>query len=423
MSGFFGSTDGTRWGGLLKQAISNVETTFDSLREQNDTSLKQGHYDSDTMETETFIDPMTGAVTTMQRPKRPPIKNTTSMTLEKKTTARPPTTRSASSLPGSPSSDISARLAAVLQEKAATAHSPPSLPTMPEVSSLSVLPPSPALIQQETSETDLRLSSVKKSVSQDTSSTLTDTANVTDATTAATTTDATTTDVEDTTDTAVAKAVADTAVAEVISPTSPPSSSTSLEGGKILEQREKQLLQAMETIASLHDQLHQAQHSQETTQTLLNQVQVQLKAAQHSSPLTSSSSSSSLINKFTKKLESTIEELKQQMALKEEQVQGLLREGEKLSKNEFKHTTTIKKLRSEKIEVDKTVAEIQKKHEKSLLDLQEANAKITKTVEVEKRLQESIKVLSDMTEQQTKHINRLESEALLSKEQHTKTQI
>lgn len=44
MSGFFGSNDSTsRWGGLLKQAISNVETTFDSLLEQpqqNDTKGK-----------------------------------------------------------------------------------------------------------------------------------------------------------------------------------------------------------------------------------------------------------------------------------------------------------------------------------------------------------------------------------------------
>jgi hypothetical protein len=43
MSGFFGSsangnanneTATSRWGGLFKQAISNVETTFDSLLEQ-----------------------------------------------------------------------------------------------------------------------------------------------------------------------------------------------------------------------------------------------------------------------------------------------------------------------------------------------------------------------------------------------------
>lgn len=35
MSGFFGSNDTTsKWGGYLKQAINNVETTFDSLLEQ-----------------------------------------------------------------------------------------------------------------------------------------------------------------------------------------------------------------------------------------------------------------------------------------------------------------------------------------------------------------------------------------------------
>lgn len=42
MSGFFGSNESTsRWGGLLKQAISNVETTFDSLLEQPPTQQQQ----------------------------------------------------------------------------------------------------------------------------------------------------------------------------------------------------------------------------------------------------------------------------------------------------------------------------------------------------------------------------------------------
>lgn len=43
MSGFFGSNDSTsRWGGLLKQAISNVETTFDSLLEQPQQNATKG---------------------------------------------------------------------------------------------------------------------------------------------------------------------------------------------------------------------------------------------------------------------------------------------------------------------------------------------------------------------------------------------
>lgn len=42
MSGFFGSNDATsRWGGYFKQAISNVETTFDSLLEQPQTQQQQ----------------------------------------------------------------------------------------------------------------------------------------------------------------------------------------------------------------------------------------------------------------------------------------------------------------------------------------------------------------------------------------------
>ena len=53
MSGFFSSNDATsRWGGYFKQAISNVETTFDSLLEQppiqqqqqSTTNNKGNHY-------------------------------------------------------------------------------------------------------------------------------------------------------------------------------------------------------------------------------------------------------------------------------------------------------------------------------------------------------------------------------------------
>ncbi|KAG1075538.1 hypothetical protein G6F42_025605 [Rhizopus arrhizus] len=62
MSGFFGSNDATsRWGGYFKQAISNVETTFDSLLEQPQTQQQQQPSttakDKET-ETETYVDPI-----------------------------------------------------------------------------------------------------------------------------------------------------------------------------------------------------------------------------------------------------------------------------------------------------------------------------------------------------------------------------
>lgn len=60
--------------------------------------------------------------------------------------------------------------------------------------------------------------------------------------------------------------------------------------------------------------------------------------------------------------------------------------GEKLSKNELKHMTTIKKLRAEKTEVDKTIAEMQKKVDKASGDQVETNGKLAKMMEAEKKL-------------------------------------
>ncbi|KAG1262657.1 hypothetical protein G6F68_005773 [Rhizopus microsporus] len=66
MSGFFGSNDTTsKWGGYLKQAINNVETTFDSLLEQPPNQPKDAKND----ETETWLDPVTGMITTIEKKK------------------------------------------------------------------------------------------------------------------------------------------------------------------------------------------------------------------------------------------------------------------------------------------------------------------------------------------------------------------
>ena len=53
MSGFFGSSEPTRWGGLLKQAISNVETTFDTLLEQQENQSNNASPSSTTTTTTT----------------------------------------------------------------------------------------------------------------------------------------------------------------------------------------------------------------------------------------------------------------------------------------------------------------------------------------------------------------------------------
>lgn len=61
--------------------------------------------------------------------------------------------------------------------------------------------------------------------------------------------------------------------------------------------------------------------------------------------------------------------------------------GEKLSKNELKQTTTIKRLRAEKQEIEKYMTELQKKLDKTISDLNESNTKSKRTMESEKRAQ------------------------------------
>lgn len=158
------------------------------------------------------------------------------------------------------------------------------------------------------------------------------------------------------------------------------------EGWKgLLDQREKQLLQAMETIAKLHDQIHQL--GEEATE---NEARWQSQM----------------------KPDAALEELKRQLAAKDEQIEGLLREGEKLSKVELKHSTTIKRLRQEKAEQEKAMAELTKRWEKATQEGTQAAEKVAKRAETERRLQESVQLLTDLSEQQTKHINKLESDKL-----------
>lgn len=183
---------------------------------------------------------------------------------------------------------------------------------------------------------------------------------------------------------------------------------------RILEQRETQLLQAMENIAKLHDQIHQIQ---EDADTKLRSTLQQLENAQ------ANTSSPANLTKTIKRLEASLDDLKKQMVSKEDKIQGLMLEGEKLSKVELRHSTLIKKLRLEKTEADKSLLDQTKKLEKAMADLSQASEKGTKQSETEKRLQDSVKLLSDLSEQQTKHINKLESEKISTTKKSSETEL
>lgn len=382
-------------------------------------------------ETETYVDPISGMVTTIERPKP--------KTIEKKQDEQPITkpleTRS--------SSDLSSRLAAVMAEKAKRPDASPrqqssnsivdkkdeialgNAPILAEkTQENAVLVDTDEVISRNTREISnaATVEDVIPNVSDDTSKPdaiiQQDTPVAVETDSEKMTTDASIIEL-DTVETTKDKPEQDTNTNQDDTSLEPTSSSSNNKQDTILEQREHQLFQAMENIAKLHDQIHQLQEDAERNEISLKSKIAQLETKQ----IEIGDQSPAQLQKSMKRLESTVEDLKKQLTSKDEKIHGLLQEGEKLSKVELRHSTTIKKLRSEKTEADKTIVDLTKKLEKVNADLLQASQKGTKQTETEKRLQESVKLLSDLTEQQTKHINKLESEKLASQKKHTDTEV
>jgi TATA element modulatory factor len=80
-----------------------------------------------------------------------------------------------------------------------------------------------------------------------------------------------------------------------------------------------------------------------------------------------------------------------QLAEKDEQIAQLMQEGEKLSKTELRHLQTIKKLRTQKADDDKIVADVRKKADKTEADLRQ---RVRKAEQAERAASEKNKVIS-----------------------------
>ncbi|CEP10562.1 hypothetical protein [Parasitella parasitica] len=455
MSGFFGSNEATsKWGGYFKQAISNVETTFDSLLEQPTTQQQrqESTTSSKGIETETYVDPISGMVTTIEKPRKQKV------TVERQ--AEPPAT--VKPLEPRSSSELSSRLAAVMAEKPKRTNKPPFSSSQTAEKNAGVEVQDKDMLQEKEGPLkDEPHKDVEKKDSMDQALPELAAGELENSKTAVAeavknaklehplqsenetikpkteiqydtkTTETATTATEE--DASQQNSVAESSVVEITTPTAKDiragpakakfESVEKDDKDRILEQRENQLIQAMENITKLHDQM---QHLQENAdkkenhlQSKIDQLEAKIKQSEGAD---SQAGSPATLQKNVKRLEATVADLKKQMAAKDEKIQGLLHEGEKLSKVELKHSTTIKKLRIEKAETDKNVAELSKKLEKATSDLSQASKKETKQTENEKRLQESVKLLQALTEQQTKHINKFESEKLASQKKLAETE-
>ncbi|KAM9408552.1 TATA element modulatory factor [Pholidichthys leucotaenia] len=96
---------------------------------------------------------------------------------------------------------------------------------------------------------------------------------------------------------------------------------------------------------------------------------------------------------------------------KEEQIRGLLEEGEKLSKQQLQHSNIIKKLRVKEKESDTKMIKQQKKIKEQEDELQSLQQVLDGKEEVERQHRENIKKLNAVVERQEKELSRLQSES------------
>uniref|UniRef100_A0A8D3AH26 TATA element modulatory factor 1 n=1 Tax=Scophthalmus maximus TaxID=52904 RepID=A0A8D3AH26_SCOMX len=96
---------------------------------------------------------------------------------------------------------------------------------------------------------------------------------------------------------------------------------------------------------------------------------------------------------------------------KEEQIRGLLEEGEKLSKQQLQHSNIIKKLRVKERESDTKITRHQKKIKEQEEELRQLQQILDGKEELEKQHRENIKKLNGVVERQEKELSRLQSDS------------
>jgi hypothetical protein len=96
----------------------------------------------------------------------------------------------------------------------------------------------------------------------------------------------------------------------------------------------------------------------------------------------------------TRATSSTVIPVEKKLAEKDEKIALLLEEGERLSRNELRLQTTIKKLRAKAQEEEKVAAEMKRRAEKAEKALAEEREKVKRMAEVEKRALERVKAMT-----------------------------
>ncbi|KAG0224554.1 hypothetical protein BGW41_005049 [Actinomortierella wolfii] len=181
---------------------------------------------------------------------------------------------------------------------------------------------------------------------------------------------------------------------------------------KVIEQREQQLFKVMQEHSQLLERHRDLEEAKAAEQELLNNKVAGLESIieQQKKELDMARSSAAAAAGTPKSVQRTLDEQKKLLEEKDEQIRGLLAEGEVLSKKEFKHLTTIKTLRAKNIEMEKSQQDLQQKLNKAQASNTETQAKLNRLTEEQRQLSETVRSLTDQNNRQNKQISKLESE-------------
>ncbi|KAF9121485.1 hypothetical protein BGX30_002560 [Mortierella sp. GBA39] len=192
---------------------------------------------------------------------------------------------------------------------------------------------------------------------------------------------------------------------------------------RVLDQREEQLFKIMQEQSTLIEKLRDLEDAKAAEDArnavklagLEKMIETQKKELEVAR-------GSNLVSQ-PKSIQKTLEEQRGLLEEKDEQIRGLLAEGEVLSKKEFKHLTTIKTLRMKTIEMEKIQMDTQKKMDKVAAECTEAQSKVTRLTDENKQLQESVRSLHDINQRQNKQATKVEAELIQLREDKANLQM
>ncbi|KAG0251442.1 hypothetical protein DFQ27_008762 [Actinomortierella ambigua] len=181
---------------------------------------------------------------------------------------------------------------------------------------------------------------------------------------------------------------------------------------KVIEQREEQLFKVMQEHSQLIERHRDLEDAKIAEQQLLNNKISGLEGIieQQKKELDMARSAAATTAGTPKSTQRTLDEQKRLLEEKDEQIRGLLGEGEILSKKEFKNLTTIKTLRAKNIESEKAQQDLQQKLEKTQANYMEAQAKVSRLTEEQRQLNDMVRSLTEQNNRQSKQISKLESD-------------